>query len=445
METMSCKQIEISFFSNQRFETDAMILQKDIDSLHFPYQMDNQNIDFLVLRILESSNPDDYISKLAYLATYSDALHSTLLIEPTFIDHLFTLALDISSIKVFLQIILIYIKILKKIQILGRKYFHFGFYSLIIQIIPEFSDTKIILDIFFPLLRRLLKCYPFLKDRIYNDINIPLLLRNCFSYTSSELMSYFSLLKTLIFFSPAQYVKNIYDLLTDILDLWDFNTNGIPNKLFECLNELIKRSNGLDLMYLPVTCLSVVFKVCEREIDILDHFEIISELLLKSVINGCILLPDAYNHEEYQKVLDIYCFFLKRITNEDYTMFPISFKIIYQLIPICSTDFFHNLNNFISNSMKKTFQQKKMRAKLICLIFLNYKHFILPTVDEILEVLQSYHYFSNIIYTLHEMTYIEEYRQLIEKSDAREILLQINDNCNESDANLVRKIIDSLT
>lgn len=436
----SCKQIDISDFSNTRFNTNVRVLQKEMDSLHFPGHIVNQNIDFLVLRILDSPNSDDNIAKLAYLLTYSDTLHSTLLIESVFIDHLFHLIIDSSSTKVLLQIILIFLKILKQIQMHNRKYFHFGFYSLIIQIIPEFSNSKIISDIFFPLLKRLLKCYPFIIDRIFSDIDILMLIRSCISdKQSGELISCFSLLKTLILLSPAQYIQYLVDLFTDILNNCDFCKNCIPENMLECLNELIKRSVKSDFTYLPI-----ILSIYEKGIDILYYFEVSSELLLKSIIDSSLLLQKDYNCEEIQKVQDIYSNFIKIMTNEDFSTYPISFKFLYQLIPICSKDLFTNLNNFIINSMKSTFHQKKMRIKLILIIFHNFKLFFPQTIDEILDIFQSGHYISIIIYTFHEMVYIEEYRQLIKESNAQEILLSMHDNYNENDDYLVHEIIDLL-
>lgn len=436
----SCKQIDISDFFDTRFDTNARVLQKDIDSQHFPDRIVNQNIDFLVLRILDSPNADDNIAKLAYLLTYSDTLHSNLLIESIFIDHLFHLIIDSSSTKVLLQIILIYFKILKQIQMHDRKYFHFGFYSLIIQIIPEFSNYMIISDIFFPLLKRLLKCYPFIIDRIFNDIDIIMLIRSYIrDKQSSELISCFSLLKTLILLSPAQYIQYLLDLFTDILNNCDFCKNCIPKNMLECLNELMKRSDKSDITYLPI-----VLSIYEKRIDILYYFEISSELLLQSITDGSLLLQNDYNREEIQKVLDIYSNFIKIMTNEDFSAYPKSFKFLYQLIPICSENLFTNLNNFIKNSMKSTFHQKKMRIKLILMMFHNFKLFFPQTIDEILDIFQSGHYLSIIIYTFHEMVHVEEYKQLIKESNAQEILLSMRDNYNVNDDHLVREIIDLL-
>lgn len=435
----SIKQLDPSDLFAERHYENAMLLirETNLDTINFINE--NQNIEFLVWKIMDGVNVDDYIGNLAYLVTCSDSLNSIYLTKSDFINRLFDLAISAGSAKVFFQVLLIFKKILTNIQIQTDTFsFHFGFYSLIMQIIPEISDVKILSQIILPILKRYLKCYPFLVNRIFVDVDIILLIRNCLmeNFGNTDIGFSFSLLKTLISLMPDDYMPILVSMFLDLSDIYSSNQYNVEIKLLKCFGKLIMRSNDLEIPFFDA------FLSLYRDQDS-EYMEQFSKILLILLNKKFIVLNNQIT-ECTMKIINIYSTLLENIMTENLTQYLISLKIIFKLIPIYANDHFELFQNFISNSKQKSFHDKKIKCKFICLMVLHANNFVQFNIYDIYDILMANHYSSKIVFTLHYMMQREDYRPLIKVDDLIEIISTIIHSLSENDALLMDEMLNIL-
>lgn len=129
---------------------------------------------------------------------------------------------------------------------------------------------------------------------------------------------------------------------------------------------------------------------------------------------------------------------------ENLTQYLTSLKIIFKLIPIYANDHFELFQNFISNSKQKSFHDKKIKCKFICLMVLYANNFVQFNIYDIYDILMANHYSSKIVFTLHYMMQREDYRPLIKVDDLIEIISTIIHSLSENDALLMDEMLNIL-